>query len=88
MHLVGFIICPRTSDLFLSLSLSLFLSLRVGTGCRVQPVSYSMSTTGFFPGIKRQGLDDDGLAPYSAEVEIVRNYTSNSSCLHGVNWGI
>jgi len=47
-----------------------------------------MSTTGFFPGIKRQGLDDDGLAPYSAEVEIVRNYTSNSSCLHGVNWGI
>jgi len=54
------------------------------------PVSYSMGITRFFPGIKRQGLDDDDddPAPYSADVKDVRNYTSKSSCLHRVKWGI
>jgi hypothetical protein len=67
---------------------SLSFSLRVGTGSGAHPVSYSMGITGFFPGIKRRGLDDDDPVEYSAEVKNVRHYTSTSSCLHWVKWGI
>jgi len=57
----------------------------VGTGSGAHPVSYSMGMTAFFSGIRRQAREDDDPVPYSAEVKNVRNYTSTSLCLHGVN---